>query len=94
MLISKVDPLLDALELLLEVSRMPGEAKYGPAVWACHCQAPQGQLELCIWHRIEIFLQMTEPRCTCLPAGPAHDHSDDCSLEQWRKSRLEAGRGR
>jgi hypothetical protein len=32
---------------------------------------------------------MGEPRCTCLPAGPGHDHSDDCALEKWRKERKE-----
>jgi hypothetical protein len=27
------------------------------------------------------------PACTCLPAGPALDHSDDCAFERWRKQR-------
>lgn len=30
------------------------------------------------------------PACTCMPAGPGHDHSDDCAYEKARREKRRA----
>lgn len=39
-----------------------------------------------VW--LEDYRVIRGPSCTCMPAGPGLDHSDDCKLERWRQDRL------
>lgn len=69
------------------------EQIYSAAKAFVHALSPYGResnerrLEEALEKQIQSEICKTrEPRCTCLPAGPGHDHSDDCALERYRKS--------